>query len=98
MRKTESYARRFVVPGLLGEPRVAGEIGERRCLDSPWGALADPSFLKCSLHVLELMFRGEDLRMPSVEPAQHLLSGMTHSETDLVDRGLERLVVSKAPS
>src|SRR6476660_8282061 len=44
------------------------------------------------------MVRGEDLRMPSVEPAQDLFRGVTHSETDLVDRGLERLVVSKAPS
>ena len=44
------------------------------------------------------MFGGEDLRVSSEEPAQHLLSGVTHSVTDLVERGLERLVVSKAPS
>jgi hypothetical protein len=98
LRKTHCHAGSFVVPGLLGEPRIAGEIGERCSLDPPRGALTDPSLLKCGLYVLELMLRGEDVRVPSEEPAQHRLSGVTHSETDLVERGLERLVVTKPTS
>src|SRR5436190_1592816 len=50
LSKTDCNARSFVVPGLLGEPRVAGEIGESCGLDPPRGTLADPGFLKCSLH------------------------------------------------
>src|SRR4051812_47229661 len=36
LREADCHARRLIVPGLLGEPRVAGEIGERCGLDSAW--------------------------------------------------------------
>jgi hypothetical protein len=91
-------AGRGLVARLLGETRVAGEIGEDACLDLMRRPVVDARLLERSFSVLKVMFRHECLGVTPEQPPEHLFARMTHLHADLADRRLERFIVREPAS
>ena len=73
----EGDARRRVVARLLGQPRVAGEVGERGGTQVPLSPFVDAGALEGDLRVLVVVFEHERLRMTAEQPPEHVLAGAT---------------------
>src|SRR6266542_2422885 len=58
--------------------------------------LTYPRLLERRLNVLELVLGKKGLGVTSKQPAQHLLTRVAHSDSDLAEGGLERFVVAEA--
>ena len=91
----EGDARRRVVAGLLGQPRVAGEVGERGGTQVPLSPFVDAGALEGDLRVLVVVLSHERLRMTAEQPPEHVLAGATELQPHLPKRRLERLVVAE---
>src|SRR5918996_2982491 len=85
----ERDARRLLVAGLLGQPRVTGEVREHAAFDLPRFLPMHPRVLERGLDMIEQVLGLEHFRMPPVEPAEQIFPGPARPNADLAERGLE---------
>src|ERR687891_763891 len=85
----ERDARRLLVAGLLGQPRVTGEVREHAAFDLPRLLPMHPRVLERGLDMIEQVLGLEHFRMPPVEPGEQIFPGPPRPNADLAERGLE---------
>jgi hypothetical protein len=95
IRKRHRHPRGDLVAGLLGQARVAGEIGEDARLGSALGLAMNARVLERSLEMLEHVLSLELLGMPPVEPTEQLLARSARPDSHLADRRFEGGVVAQ---
>src|SRR5205814_6097336 len=93
--KGQRDVRRYGVAGFLRKSRVAGEIGEHRSLGPARSFLAYACPLESRFHVLVQVLGPKVLRVPPVQPAEHLIACVPHPHPDLPDGSFEGLVVAQ---
>src|SRR5438094_688078 len=75
---------------------AADEVGQHRRLVTARRLRTYPGFIERGLDVPELVLRIEALGVTSIQPAQHLLAGVAHTDAHFAASGFERFVIAEA--